>query len=118
MKKLCALILALALSSWVYAFYPQQPQLIHGPTVKHTEVEVIWHKDFAEITQVCSGIPAYLFPGVIYGCSHVEPVTTWWGEDKGTVCTIHVLVPKDFNDEFNLTTLGHEFFHCLGAEHG
>lgn len=88
--------------------YPKQPPIVNKPTVTDTSVHVHWYKDIDGIAKVCP-VKDYK---VVYACS------TWNQYWDMTVCDINSVMPSSFNDIFWLITLGHEFFHCLGANHG
>jgi hypothetical protein len=102
-------LLGMLASSFSFS-YPQQPAMTQKPLVPDTFVHVHWHKNIDEISKVCP-ITGYT---IVYACS------TWkiYTDVNMTVCDINTVMPNDFNDIFWLITLGHEFFHCLGANHG
>jgi hypothetical protein len=65
-------------------------------------VHVVWLPSFEAVHAVCTFQMAER--GVV-GC--YDPSTQ----------TIYAVEPRNFNDNFLLEILGHEFWHALGAEH-
>lgn len=86
----------------------QYPDEAHA-TLTTVTVRVVWLADYAEANRVCHMINK----------ERIDP------EDKTRILacywpmnnTIYAVQPKNFNDEFALMVLGHEFWHSLGAEH-
>jgi hypothetical protein len=112
MRRLLALILLVLCTSSCYAItgYPEQPKMIDGPSVTSTVVTVDWVRGVDEMQRLCS--PELGTDKIWYACASVSRI------GNTTFCTIHAIMPKDFNDEVLLAVLGHEFYHCLGATHG
>lgn len=73
--------------------------MVSGPTRSMVTVSVEW-MDEDQINDVCKR--SYR----VNGCAIA-----------GSPCRMYVTEPKDFNDRDALVVLGHEFFHCLGAQH-
>jgi hypothetical protein len=110
MKRLALLLLIVALVACEYRItgYPQQPAMTAPPAVTDSGVHVHWRSGVDDIAKACPASDG----AIIYACA------SWSQYGTTTVCDIQALQPKDFNDEALLAVLGHELFHCLGAQHG
>lgn len=86
------------------ADYPTAPPMIAPPSKGQVTVAIYWHEGVDEIAKFCQINTS----GIVYECSISLP---------GDKCVIHAVKPKDFNDQARIALLGHEFFHCLGAQH-
>lgn len=75
-------------------------------TAKAVIVRIQWHDTFADVNAACEAIGAAPVPG--------ESIVGCFDHETGT---IHAVEPANFNDEFRLMILGHEFWHALGATH-
>lgn len=109
---LTSLLKGLALTALALFVCPLGAGIIQYPPEAHaTEttvtVRVVWLASYAEVNRVCHMIDK----------SRPDPDATtsilacFWNN------TIYAVQPANFNDEFNLMILGHEFWHALGAEH-
>jgi hypothetical protein len=69
-------------------------------------VNIVW-LSAAQVNSVCAFLVNQPLPsnGVFLGCYNPD------------TATIYAVEPTSFNDRFHLETLGHEFWHALGAEH-
>lgn len=107
MKKVQVLLFLLLLTSCEYKVndYPPQPAMTIPPYLGAVQIAVYWHQNVDEIAQFCPKKDNL----IVYECA----LTLKTGS-----CVIHALQPKDFNDTPKLAMLGHEFLHCLGAQHG
>lgn len=87
----------------------EQPRLTRGPSADTLLVSVEWTEDLKKIAQEC---PGEVKGKVTVGCA------VWTLKAFGTAsCVIWIQKPRDFNDHFRLEVLGHEIFHCAGADH-
>ena len=70
-------------------------------------VEVHWLKK-QQVGEVCNrlGLPDTMFKG----CARSKP-------DNISICEVYAVQPESFEDYPNLETLGHEVWHCFGAQH-
>lgn len=86
----------------------QQPKLRNKATTNEVYVKVIWADSLQEVDRLCKTRESLRGkPYLIKGCT-IRDVET---------ITIITIQPKDFNDHEALDTLGHEFWHSLGATH-
>lgn len=77
----------------------------HASSIKDSSnVRVIWLSPI-EVNDTCWEFSQKVPDGVILGC--YVPATN----------TIYAPEPRSFNDHKRLETLGHEYWHALGAEH-
>lgn len=108
-RYILALVLTLGLAACEYQVtgYPQQPAMTAAPLVTDTSLHIHWHSSVDEIAKVCPAKDGE----ILYGCA------TWNLYGTMSVCDVQALMPKDFNDVVRLIILGHEVFHCLGAQH-
>lgn len=75
-----------------------------------TTIEVHWVAK-ADITRVCSELGAGdSTSGGYAACARSKPNTI-------STCEIYTVQPEKFDDAFNINSLGHETWHCLGATH-
>lgn len=82
---------------------PPQPELVRGPLLDRVIVHVTW---------VSEGEMKVLAPGELAFERGPQLL-----EDNEYHAWITAVKPADFNDFNRLTSLGHEFFHALGATH-
>lgn len=83
--------------------YTEQPKTLSKATMDRTSVEIHWVKDVDALFEHCTQTPGI----VIVACARRE----WW------TCQVWAVQPDDFNDVAKLAILGHEIWHCLGAQH-
>lgn len=87
--------------------YTPQPALVHKATTNYAYTAMVWLDDIDAMPAKCKKSGA-----VRYACAESVFVN-----GIGS-CTIWAVQPKDFNDVPGLAYLGHEFWHCMGANHG
>lgn len=102
--------LLLAACEYQVTGYDKQPPLTHDSDATYTFVAVKWVDGVDALRDKCVAVPNR----IIEACAHV--VRDGKFADT-TSCTIYAIKPRDFNDQILLVTLGHEFWHCLGATH-
>ncbi len=106
MRRAVLLVLLLLPSCYQPDGFPPQPPLTAKPYLTDTLLHVVWIKDVGEIPSCNQGANV-----VVEECAVRKVVGTM------SFCTIYAFMPKDFNDFALLARLGHEVWHCLGAEH-
>lgn len=100
------LLLGVALFSLPAPAADQYPDKAQSTRTSVT-VNVVWLPDYKTANELCSQFDsAPPKPGVTILACYL-PATQ----------TIFAVEPKSFNDLTNLTILGHEFWHALGATH-
>jgi hypothetical protein len=111
--KLPAIILCMLIGfGAMTACGPQQGQYdtIKKSDRTFTSVQMHWVAA-SDINQVCSKLGASDGSGDTYtACALSDP------QNPG-VCDIYTVEPDSFDDTPNVTLLGHEMWHCLGAKH-
>lgn len=85
-----------------------QSLLVHKSYRSTVTVTVIWAKNLKEVDFLCRTSKE------LHDKSYKIAGCTTWTNGAPTIITIE---PKDFSDHNVLDTLGHEFWHTLGAEH-
>lgn len=86
--------------------YPPVGATTSGPTDDRALVVVTYVKDVDDILKVCPRTNETL-----YGCARLD------SSIDPPICRVTLQEPADFNDEARLAVLGHEVWHCLGAQH-
>lgn len=76
---------------------------------KMATIEVHWMRSPAEVDMVCSEMYDIGIGNAYAACARTKP--------GSNVCEIYAIQPADFDDTKNLTTFGHESWHCFGATH-
>jgi hypothetical protein len=85
--------------------YPTQPLLTRPAIFSHAVITVEWVRTVDEVKARCTGI-------LPYACAKDR-----YNVGSTAFCTIVAIEPRDFNDLALLAILGHESWHCFGAEH-
>lgn len=70
-------------------------------------VHVYWQRNVAAADAKCKALGLH---GDAQACARSDP-------GNPAVCEIYAVEPHGFRDHDRLATLGHEFWHCLGAKH-
>lgn len=104
-----ALVLTLLGCEHRVTAYPQQAATTTTGAVRYAYINITWISSIDEIPQDSR---CNKHGKLWYGCA--KPVIAG---DVGH-CDVWALKPTDFNDVVRLTILGHEVWHCLGADHG
>jgi hypothetical protein len=103
-----ALILALTLGATIACAhqitgYTQQPKTLARADRDSVLVIVRWVRGVDDLVDHCDPVPGV----IVYACAI----------PRGPVCTVWAVQPDDFDDATKLAILGHELWHCLGAQH-
>lgn len=83
------------------AAYPDHAE----STLTDVTVHVAWLPDYATVDAACAALDGEIADGTILAC--------YYPPDH----LIIAVEPTSFNDHFNLSIIGHEFWHALGAKH-
>lgn len=92
------------------AGYTEQPRMTRDTTTTHAQVWIKWVSGVDELMT----IPACR----LVQDQHPDRIIAACAQREGDRCFVFTPKPRDFNDAGALARLGHEVFHCLGADHG
>lgn len=90
--------------------YPPQPKQTApvDKAIKTSVINVEWHDGVDSVSKACE-----MTRDIAYGC--VKNVRVIDG--RTTICDLHVMDAKDFDDAIKLVLIGHEVRHCFLAHH-